>query len=60
MNVNLKKISIEKPHVKISTPHYIAVEKIIEETDIPAGISALLINQIPVIIGNFTFSEIGG
>lgn len=60
MNVNLKKISIEKPHVKISTPYYIAVEKIIEETDIPAGISALLINQIPVIIGNFIFSEIGG
>lgn len=59
MNVNLKKISIKKPHVKISTPHYIAVEKIVDES-IPAGVSALLINQIPVIIGNFTFSEIGG
>lgn len=59
MNVNLKKISIEKPHVKISTPHYIAVEKIVDES-IPAGVSVLLINPIPVIIGNFTFSEIGG
>lgn len=59
MNVNLKKISIKKPHVKISTPNYIAVEKIVDES-IPAGVSALLINQIPVIIGNFIFSEIGG
>lgn len=60
MNVNLKKISIKKPHVKISTPHYIAVERIIKETDLPTGVGTIFLNPNFAITGNATFSEIGG
>lgn len=60
MNLKLKKFSLNKPKTYISTPHFFSVERTIKEKVLTAGIATLHSNAIPAIIGNATFSEIGG
>jgi hypothetical protein len=60
MNIKLKKFIINKPNINISTPHFFSVERTIKEKVLTAGIATLHSNASFAIIGNATFSEIGG